>query len=102
VPGKLRSRNKKFWEELIAYLPLRWHGPYRNKILGRYTGTQTARCLATIRETHWQQSDLISLKNDGGGTQARRWPHNTHKKFWEEIIAYFPLIRQGRHSKSKN
>jgi hypothetical protein len=25
-----------------------------------------------------------------------------NKKFWEELIAYFPLIRHGSHSKGKN
>jgi hypothetical protein len=27
------------------------------------------------------------------------YPHSLNKKFWEELIAYFPLIRHGPHTK---
>jgi hypothetical protein len=37
--------DKKFWEELIAYFPLKRHGQHRKrkKIRGRYTDIQRAR-----------------------------------------------------------
>jgi hypothetical protein len=28
--------------------------------------------------------------------------HKIHNNFWEELIAYFPLIRHGSHGKPKN
>jgi predicted metallo-beta-lactamase superfamily hydrolase len=28
--------------------------------------------------------------------------HNDNKKFWEEVIAYFPLIQHGPHGKRNN
>jgi hypothetical protein len=39
----LRSDNKKFWEELIAYIPLIRRGPHRKQKIGGYTDTQTER-----------------------------------------------------------
>jgi hypothetical protein len=38
-------------------------------------------------QTHWQTA---------------RWPNNTHKKSWKEVIAYFPLIRHRPHRKLRN
>jgi hypothetical protein len=49
-------RNKKFWEELIAYFPLIRHGPHRKR--NNYVDTQ--------RQAHRQQGDLIIYRRNFG------------------------------------
>jgi hypothetical protein len=53
------KKDKKFWEELIAYFPLIWHGPHRKRshCLAMIRGLLPSRCLATIggyTDTHSQ------------------------------------------------
>jgi hypothetical protein len=36
----------------------------------------------------------------GEGVKAFQWLRED-KKFWEELIAYFPLIRHGSHTKRR-
>jgi hypothetical protein len=61
-----RKKDEKFWEELIAYVPLIRHGPHRklSRCLATIKGLLPSRCLVAIRgetRTHGQQRDLISI-----------------------------------------
>jgi hypothetical protein len=48
----LKTKNKKFWEELIAYFPLIRHGPHRKR--NNYV------------DTHRQQGDHIIYRRSCG------------------------------------
>jgi hypothetical protein len=45
------------------------------------------------------QKPTVSSIGPVPGAMALRWEKN--KKFWEELIAYFPLIRHGPHRKRR-
>jgi hypothetical protein len=50
-----------------------------------------------------KKGDLISVKNDTPHEQKQTsaWSNNVYNKFWEELIAYFALIRHRPHKKPK-
>jgi hypothetical protein len=77
--------NKKFWEELIAYLPLIWHWPNRKRCLQQFfIAMRTclmSRCLAMKGGIHFTKP-LPS--ND------RRY---THTDWWEGFMKY--IIEMG-------
>jgi hypothetical protein len=47
-------------------------------------------------------SENISCPRPHGRCDEHWRKHSLNKKFWEELMSYFPLIRNGLHRKQKN
>jgi hypothetical protein len=56
-------------------------------------------CLPLSMLKPWRQEEARRHKKNTGNIEMKDKLINKHKKFWEELIAYFPLIRHGPHRK---
>jgi hypothetical protein len=67
----------------------------------------TALCSGNVKQTNKQTKDLrTEQKGKRKGRKERNKKDGNkyiiHKKFWEELIAYFSFIRHELHTKPKN
>jgi hypothetical protein len=49
-----------------------------------------------------EEADIRERSRGHSGLYVREVKERKGKKFWEELTAYFPLIRHGPHIKQKN
>jgi hypothetical protein len=57
-------------------------------------------CSTHEKGDKFMQSLVRKPEDNRPNKKQRRWEYNTYyKKFWEEIVAYFPMIRDGTHRK---
>jgi hypothetical protein len=85
------NRNNKFWEELIACWSI------YTKSEGMLHNWRKYKLILHNFPQYVLATRLIGRTSYVTATVA-----TFNKKFWEEVIAYFPLIRYGPQRKPKN
>jgi hypothetical protein len=88
--------NKKFWEELLSYIPLLRHEPHRKRRLQQFfvgVGTSLPGCLTTKGGTHVGTHRLT-----GGMCKVRRWDglrcHVMHTEFHKDWFRHSKFVRR--------
>jgi hypothetical protein len=60
-----QKKDKKFWEELIAYFPLIRHGPRRNDASNNYFTVACIRCRGNVFFELYTRNDRGNTQTDG-------------------------------------
>jgi hypothetical protein len=69
---KKRKIKKKFWEELIAYFPLMWHGQQRNQRVQQFFYCVCIHCRMNAFTEPWPRNGMRDTRKD---TQTARGSH---------------------------
>jgi hypothetical protein len=60
---------------------------------------KNCRAIEPLKDCHLLHHDISSTQRQGNANYRKLKKGN--KKFWEELIAYFPFIRYGSHGKRR-
>jgi hypothetical protein len=100
------QKKNKFWEELIAYFPWYDTGHIENDASNN---SSIAECVFVTAVKFLPRRGLATTGGKHRHTQEATWSHEPtlfyqNKKFWEELIAYFPWYDTGHieNDASKN
>jgi hypothetical protein len=76
-----------------------WCSSSYNKYSSRQRRTIVLRVCRSLKGERLSRppDPALAKKKKHCAFQIKFLQHNNNKKFWEELIAYYPLIRHGRH-----